>query len=109
MHNGLKLEDLYGFYQEHGIGLYLLGDMKMGNHVLNLGTHSNFYPLLWNLWSHYVPKGSPMCPESTIRTIASCIEQVKLREADRESKSEKSDKEYYNVKGMPINLLVHIS
>jgi len=109
MDNELNLEDLLDFCRKHGIKLYLPGDMKMENHMLNLGTHSSFFPLLWNLWSQFVRTGSSECQESTGRTIASCIEQAKAREDDRKNKSEKPDKEYYNVKGMPINLLVHMS
>ena len=66
--------------------------MKMGNHLMNLGTHSSF-----------------ICQEYKERTIKSCIEQAKLRENDRLKGKEKSDKDYFNVKGMPINLLVYIS
>ena len=83
--------------------------MKMGNHMLNLGTHSSFFPLLWNLFSQFVPIGSETCQEYKERTIQSCIEQAKAREADKLKGTEKSDKDYFNVKGMPIDILVYIS
>ena len=91
-HNQLNFEEFFDFCTKHKIKIYFLGDMKMGNHLMNLGTHSSF-----------------TCQEHKERTIKSCIEQAKLRENDRLKGKEKSDKDYFNVQGMPINLLVYIS
>ena len=53
--------------------------------------------------------GSESCQELNERTIKSCFQQAKLGEADRASGKEKSDKEYLNVKEMPMDLLVYTS
>jgi len=104
LHNSLDLKALVDFCKKHGIELILPNDMKMANHLLNIGTHSSTHPLVWSLWSQLLSKDGGNL-DDVERTIQECIKLADERETDRKSGKEKPDKEYFNVKGFPVDVL----